>query len=434
MAAITLMAMASKMPFASSFSATTRRITPSIIKSSPQSQSTSSISVTKLFMSTEAEAAPSETKPELKTRTRRILSGVQPTGSLHLGNYLGAIRQWVKFQDEECEPIIDEEKGLKIVTENYFCVVDLHAITMPHDPTELEESTLASAALYLAAGIDPKKSKVFIQSHVAAHSELCWLLNCATPMNWLERMIQYKDKSRKAGSEAVGVGLFTYPILMAADILLYQADRVPVGEDQRQHLELARDIVRRWTDMYNKGGAFKKRCKKAGIPSFPTFTEPEAMIVKSGGARVMSLADGTNKMSKSDSNDNSRINVLDPPKVIRNKIKKCKTDEFVGLEWDNPERPEATNLLTLYSAVQPEPRTKEEIMAEVGDMSWGEFKPVLADAIVAHLEPIQTRYKEIREDEEYLKGVLKEGSDSANEIASKTLNAARVAMGFTARS
>ncbi len=282
-------------------------------------------------------------------------------------------------------------------------------------------------------GIDPAKSKVFIQSHVPAHSELSWLLNCATPMNWLERMIQYKDKSRKAGSESVGVGLFTYPILMAADILLYQADRVPVGEDQRQHLELARDIVRRWTDMYNKGGAFKKRCKKAGIPSFPTFTEPEAMIVKEGGARVMSLTDGTNKMSKSDANDNSRINVLDPPEVIQDKIKKCKTDAFVGLEWDNPERPEATNLLTLYSAVQPEPKTKEEILAEVGHMSWGEFKPVLADAIVAHLEPIQTRYKEIREDEEYLKGVLKEGSDSANEIASKTLNAARVAMGFTPR-
>jgi len=384
-------------------------------------------------MSTDTDAAPSEAPPQLKTRTRRILSGVQPTGSLHLGNYLGAIRQWVNFQDEECEPVIDEEKGLKIVTENYFCVVDLHAITMPHDPTELEESTLASAALYLAAGIDPAKSKVFVQSHVPAHSELSWLLNCATPMNWLERMIQYKDKSSKAGADSVGVGLFTYPILMAADILLYQADRVPVGEDQRQHLELARDIVRRFTDLYNKGGAFKKRCKKAGIPSFNTFTEPEAMIVKEGGARVMSLSDGTNKMSKSEPNDNSRINVLDPPKLIRNKIKKCKTDEFVGLEWGNPDRPESTNLLTIYSAVQPEPKTKEEILAEVGHMSWGEFKPVLADAIIAHLEPIQTRYKEIREDETYLKEVLKEGSDSANEIASKTLNSAKVAMGFVAR-
>lgn len=251
-------------------------------------------------------------------------------------------------------------------------------------------------------------------------------------MNWLERMIQFKDKARKAGTESVGVGLFTYPVLMAADILLYQADRVPVGEDQRQHLELARDIVRRWTDLYNKGGPFKKRCKKAGIPSFPTFTEPEAMIVKSGGARIMSLSDGTNKMSKSDANDNSRINVLDPPKVIRDKIKKCKTDAMKGLEWDNLERPEATNLLSIYQAVQPG-RTKEDILEEVKDMSWGEFKPVLADAIIAHLEPIQNRYHEIRNDEEYLMGVLKEGSDSANAVANKTLKAARVAMGFVDR-
>lgn len=387
------------------------------------------VSTSSHFMST-ATSAETETDKPMKTRTRRILSGVQPTGSLHLGNYLGAIRQWVEFQDLECEPKIED--GVRIETENFFCVVDLHAITMPHDPKELEESTLSSAALYLAAGIDPKKSKVFIQSHVPAHSELSWLLNCATPMNWLERMIQFKDKARKAGTESVGVGLFTYPVLMAADILLYQADRVPVGEDQRQHLELARDIVRRWTDLYNKGGPFKKRCKKAGIPSFPTFTEPEAMIVKSGGARIMSLSDGTNKMSKSDANDNSRINVLDPPKVIRDKIKKCKTDAVNGLEWDNPERPEATNLLSIYQAVQPG-RTKEDILEEVKDMSWGEFKPVLADAIIAHLEPIQNRYHEIRNDEEYLMGVLKEGSDSANAVANKTLKAARVAMGFVER-
>jgi len=251
-------------------------------------------------------------------------------------------------------------------------------------------------------------------------------------MNWLERMIQFKDKARKAGTDSVGVGLFTYPILMAADILLYQADRVPVGEDQRQHLELARDIVRRWTDLYNQGGPFKKRCKKAGIPSYPTFTEPEAMIVKEGGARIMSLTDGTSKMSKSDANDNSRINVLDPPKVIRDKIKRCKTDTVVGLEWGNPERPEATNLLSIYQAVQPG-RTKEDIAEEVKDMSWGEFKPLLAEAVVAHLEPIQIRYHEVRGDEEYLMGVLKQGSDSANEIASKTLKAARVAMGFVSR-
>ncbi len=384
-----------------------------------------------LSMSTEATPTTTETveekKGEKKLKTRRILSGVQPTGSLHLGNYLGAIRQWVNMQNED-EP----EEGYQ--TQNFFCVVDLHAITMPHDPMELQESTLASAALYVAAGIDPKISKVFVQSHVPAHSELAWLLNCMTPMNWLERMIQYKDKAKKANSAegaGVGVGLFTYPILMAADILLYRADRVPVGEDQRQHLELARDIVRRFSDLYNKGNAFKKRCKAANIPSFPTFVEPEAMIVKEG-ARVMSLTDGTSKMSKSDPNDNSRINVLDPPDVIRSKIKKCKTDTFAGIEWDNPERPEATNLLTIYLAVQPD-RTKEDIIEEVKDMTWGDFKPKLADAIIAHLEPIQTKYYEVREDKDYLNGILKDGADSANAIASQTLESARVAMGFTPR-
>lgn len=297
-------------------------------------------------------------------------------------------------------------------------------------PGDLEESTLASAALYIAAGIDPARSRVFVQSHVSAHAELAWLLNCATPMNWLERMIQYKDKSSKAGAESVGVGLFTYPILMAADILLYQADRVPVGEDQRQHLELARDIVRRFNGEYCRGGPYKKRCKRAGIPSYPAFTEPEAMIVKAGGARVMSLADGTKKMSKSDPADGSRINVLDPPKVIRDKIKRCKTDALPGVEWDNPERPESTNLLNIYSAVQPD-RSREDILEEVKDMKWGDFKPVLAEAIVAHLEPIQKRYAEVRADEEYLRSVLKEGADAADEIAQRTLKAAKVSMGFS---
>mmetsp|Transcript_16343 Transcript_16343/g.35499 ORF Transcript_16343/g.35499 Transcript_16343/m.35499 type:complete len:446 (-) Transcript_16343:45-1382(-) len=389
-----------------------------------------------VFMSTETapndnvvlESSPaSETKK--KIRTRRILSGVQPTGSLHLGNYLGAIRQWVEFQNNSMEPY--EEDGIEYRTENFFCVVDLHAITMPQDPKELQESTLASAALYLAAGIDPEKSKVFVQSHVPAHTELAWLLSCITPMNWLERMIQFKDKAKKQGTDAVGVGLFTYPILMAADILLYQADRVPVGEDQRQHLELARDIVRRFNGEYCKGGQFKKRCKASGIPSRPTFTEPEAMIVKQG-ARIMSLTDGTSKMSKSDPNDASRINVLDPPDVIRAKIKKCKTDAEKGIEWDNPSRPEASNLLSIYSAVQPG-RSREAIIEEVSDLSWGEFKPLLADAVVSHLEPIQKKYASVREDEKYLEGVLRDGADAADDIASKTLEAARVAMGFVPR-
>ncbi|GKY91837.1 hypothetical protein MPSEU_000155300 [Mayamaea pseudoterrestris] len=392
------------------------------------------------FMSETASAAAAapvkaaESSASKPLKIRRILSGVQPTGSLHLGNYLGAIRQWVDFQnnvyekDSMEETAADSEELAPIKTENFFCVVDLHAITMPQDPSELAESTLASAALYLAAGIDPKKSRVFVQSHVPAHTELAWLLSCMTPLNWLERMIQFKEKARKGG-ESVGTGLLTYPVLMASDILLYQASQVPVGEDQRQHLELARDIARRFHDLYNKGNAFKKRCKAAGISSRPTFVEPNAMIVETG-ARVMSLTDGNSKMSKSDPNDKSRINLLDPPDLIRSKVKRCKTDALQGLEWDNPERPEATNLLNIYQAVQPVPTTREQVLERVGHMSWGEFKPALADAIVDHLSPIQEKYHAIRKDEAYLRQVLAEGAGSANEIASQTLAAARIAMGF----
>lgn len=401
-------------------------------------------------------------------QTRRILSGVQPTGSLHLGNYLGAIKQWVDFQNtgvfagaktpSSSNEIMEGEA--EIINENFFCVVDMHAITVPQNPSELEENSLASAALYIAAGIDPTKSKIFIQSHVSAHAELAWILNCITPMNWLERMIQYKDKAAAGTTTNVGVGLFTYPVLMAADILLYQADRVPVGEDQRQHLELARDIVRRFNNDYCKGNAYKTRCKKAGVSSRPVFTEPEAMIISSssssssededdgssidgnnnhntggvgGVARVMSLTDGTSKMSKSDPADNSRINILDSPEVIRDKIKRCKTDSIAGgLTWDDPNRPEATNLLNIYAAVQPH-RTKEDIMAEVQGMKWGEFKPKLADAIVEHLQPIQRRYAEVRADETYLRTVLNDGAIAAEQIAQQTLLAAKVAMGFTIR-
>ena len=277
-------------------------------------------------------------------------------------------------------------------------------------------------------GIDPTKSKIFVQSHVPAHSELAWLLNCITPMGWLERMIQFKEKAKKQG-ESVGVGLFSYPILMAADIMLYQSTKVPVGEDQRQHLELTRDIVRRFNDLFCKGNQYKKRCKAAGVPSRPVFVEPDAIILKEG-ARVMSLTDGSSKMSKSDPSDASRINVLDDPKTIRDKIKRCKTDAIPGIEWDNPDRPEATNLLNIYSAVQPTKRTKEEILKEVGEMTWGEFKPVIADAIVNHLTPIQDRYYEVRNDPDALNEILKQGADAANEVAERTLLNTKVAMGF----
>jgi tryptophanyl-tRNA synthetase len=204
---------------------------------------------------------------------------------------------------------------------------------------------------------------------------------------------------------------------------------VPVGEDQRQHLELARDICRRFHDVFCKGSPYKRRCRAAGIPSRPVFVEPSAMIVKQGGARIMSLADGTSKMSKSDPNDASRINVLDPPDVIRAKIRRCKTDAMVGLEWDNPGRPEAANLLNIYAAVQPG-RSRESILDEVRDLSWAEFKPRLADAVADHLAPIQERYRRVREDDAYLRGVLADGARAADAVASRTLRAARVAMGF----
>jgi tryptophanyl-tRNA synthetase len=241
-------------------------------------------------------------------------------------------------------------------------------------------------------------------------------------------MIQFKEKAKKQG-ESVGTGLLTYPVLMAADILLYQADQVPVGEDQRQHLELARDIARRFHDLYCKGNAYKNRCKAAGVAARPVFVEPSAMFVTTGANRVMSLTDGSSKMSKSDPNDASRINVLDPPDVIRGKIKRCKTDAIAGIEWDNPERPEATNLLNIYHAVQPN-QSKDDVLEQVRDMTWGEFKPLLAEAIVEHLRPIQERYAAIRKDDEALKRILQDGAASANEIASRTLDASKIAMGF----
>jgi len=337
---------------------------------------------------------------------KRVLSGVQPTGVLHLGNYLGAIRQWVKNQEEY---------------DNYFCVVDLHAITAPHTPKELTKDTYRTAALYLASGIDPERSKVFVQSHVTAHAELAWLLNCATPMGWLERMIQFKEKKAKqeassSDGESVGVGLFGYPVLMAADILLYQAQLVPVGEDQRQHLELTRDIARRFNDQY-----CKNKQKK-------TFVEPEALIQKSN-ARVMSLQDGTSKMSKSAENDASRINLLDTPDEIARKIKRCKTDSTKGVMYAD-DRPEANNLLGIYEAMTG--MTREQVAAEAETWAgWGTFKPLLTEATIAHLEPLQQRYKEIITEEAYLTKILTEGAEAADEVASRTLANAKRSMGFT---
>ncbi len=330
---------------------------------------------------------------------QRVLSGVQPTGNLHLGNYLGAIRNWVEIQDQY---------------DNYFCVVDLHAITVPQDPKTLASNSYTLAGLYLACGLDLNYSTIFIQSHIPAHSELTWLFNCITPLNWLEDMIQFKEKAVKQG-ENVSVGLLDYPVLMAADILLYQADKVPVGEDQKQHLELTRDIVNRLNHQFGK-------------PDKPILKLPEPLIRKEG-ARVMSLTDGTKKMSKSDPSELSRINLLDPPDEITKKIKKCKTDPVRGLEFDNPERPECNNLLTLYMLLSG--KTKQEVATECQDMGWGKFKPLLTETTINALKPIQDKYQAIMDDKGYLESVLREGREKAEVVAQETLAQVKAALGFS---
>ena len=328
---------------------------------------------------------------------QRVLSGVQPTGNLHIGNYLGAIRNWVEGQKEY---------------DNFFCVVDLHAITVPHNPATLATDTYTIAALYLACGIDLNYSTIFVQSHISAHSELTWFLNCITPLNWLTDMIQFKEKAIKQG-ENVGTGLLDYPVLMAADILLYNADKVPVGEDQKQHLELTRDIAVRFNHQFGQGETILK------LPN---------PLIRKEGARVMSLTDGTSKMSKSDPSELSRINLLDPPDVITKKIKRCKTDAVKGLEFDNPERPECNNLLTLYGLFSD--KTKEEVITECQDMGWGKFKPLLTEATIAALTPIQTKYKAVMDDKGYLESVLAEGKEKAGAIANQTLEKVKKALGY----
>jgi tryptophanyl-tRNA synthetase len=334
----------------------------------------------------------------------RVLSGVQPTGALHLGNWLGAIRNWVDLQRAH---------------DTFFCVVDLHAITVPHAPDLLAEHSLTTAALYLACGIDPDASTVFVQSHVSAHSELCWLLNCVTPLNWLERMIQFKEKALKQGDN-VSAGLLDYPVLMAADILLYDADLVPVGEDQKQHLELARDIAQQRINARFGG-------KDAVGEPVPVLKVPEPLILQEG-ARVMSLTDGRNKMSKSDPNEASRITLLDPPELIQKKIKKAKTDPVMGLEFGNPERPEADNLLGLYALTSG--RGREAVASECAGMGWGAFKPLLTESVVEALRPIQERYGAWRREETELRQVLATGRQRAASVAEATLERVRDVMGF----
>jgi tryptophanyl-tRNA synthetase len=313
----------------------------------------------------------------------RIFSGAQPTGSLHIGNYLGALKNWVALQDEY---------------EAFYCIVNLHAITLPQDPATLRQKTLDLARVYLAAGVDPAKAPVFIQSDVPEHAELTWVLSCLSRMGELERMTQFKDKAGKGGRERAAVGLLTYPVLMAADILLYQADLVPVGQDQKQHLELTRDLAERFNRDFGE-----------------TFKVPEPYIPRSG-ASVKSLQDPAKKMSKSDENPNGSIFLLDDADAITRKIRKAVTDSGTDITFDESRRA-ITNLLTIYHLLTG--RSEEACVEHFRGRGYGEFKNELAEAVIEFLRPFQKRFAEI--DDGMLRSALQTGAEQARAIASRTL-------------
>ena len=327
----------------------------------------------------------------------RIFSGVQPTGNLHLGNYLGAIRNWVKLQkDYDC----------------IFCIVDLHALTLPQNPDELRKHTREVTAAYVAAGIDPDACTIFNQSTVPGHSELAWLLGTLTPLGWLNRMTQFKEKAGKQKDNA-GLGLYAYPVLMAADILLYKATHVPVGEDQKQHLELARDIA----------GAFNRRFETEYFPL------PEPQILGEA-TRVMSLRDGSKKMSKSDESDYSRLNMTDDADTIAQKVRKARTDpeplpsEVAGLEG----RPEADNLVTIFATLAG--RSRADVLGEFGGKLFSEFKGALVDLAVATLGPIGAEMRRLTADTAYVDAILKRGAERAGEIGARHMNEVKDIMGL----
>lgn len=328
-----------------------------------------------------------------------VLSGCQPSGELTIGNYLGAIKQWANMQDDhEC----------------YYMLVNQHAITVRPNPEALRKATLDGLALYLACGVDPSKSTIFIQSHVPEHSQLNWVLNCYTQMGELNRMTQYKDKSQKSEAN-MNSGLFTYPVLMAADILLYRADTVPVGEDQKQHLELARDIATRFNNLHGE-----------------IFTVPNPYIPEQG-ARVMSLLEPTKKMSKSDDNPGNFIGLLEDPKVISKKIKRAVTDsdEQANIFYNLTEKPGVSNLLSLLSCATG--HSIEQLVPQYEDKMYGHLKGDVAEAIVAMLEPIQTKYHQYREDQAFLTQVMREGAEKASARASKVLVSVYDAVGLIPR-
>ena len=325
-----------------------------------------------------------------------IFSGVQPSGTLTLGNYLGALKNWAELQEDyRC----------------YYCVVDMHAITVRQDPAELRRRTLDVAALYMAAGIDPKKSVIYVQSHVPQHAELGWVLNCFTYLGELSRMTQYKDKAAKH-QDNLNSGLFTYPVLMAADILLYQADLVPVGSDQKQHVELTRDLAIRFNNLYGD-----------------VFTVPEPYIGKAG-ARIMSLQEPTSKMSKSDPNPNGYISILDDADTIRRKVKRAVTDSDGEIRL-SPDKPGVSNLLAIYAACRGV--TPEQAEAEFAGMGYGALKDGVSEAVIAELAPLQEKYRAIRGDKGYLEGVLRENAEIASRAATKTLRKVHKKVGFLAR-
>jgi tryptophanyl-tRNA synthetase len=325
-------------------------------------------------------------------RRRRVFSGIQPSGHIHIGNYLGAITQWVASQD---------------AYDNVFCIVDLHAITVPQDPAMLRNKTRELAGLYLACGIDPAKSAVFVQSHLPEHSELTWLLNCVTPVGWLERMTQYKSKGEK--QESVGMGLLDYPVLMAADILLYDTDLVPVGDDQKQHVELTRDIAGRFNHHYGE-----------------VFVVPE-VVIRPSAARVMGLDDPTAKMSKSETSQHHAIGLLDPPDLIRKAIMRAVTDTGSETRFEHAS-PGVSNLLQIYEVLTGEDRAAIEARFE--GQGYGTLKRTVADAVLATLEPIQARYRTYAEDPAALDAILAEGAERVRPLAAGTLARARAALGF----
>lgn len=331
------------------------------------------------------------------TATKRIFSGVQPTGNLHLGNYLGAIRNWARLQDEyEC----------------LYCVVDLHAITQPQDPAALRASTREVTASLIASGIDPQGSIIFNQSQVSAHAELAWIFNCVAKLGWLNRMTQFKDKAGK-NRERASAGLYIYPVLMAADILAYKATHVPVGEDQKQHLELTRDIAGSFNETY-------------GVECFP-LTEP---LIFGEATRVMNLRDGTKKMSKSDESDFTRINLTDDADLIAQKIRKARTDPLPlpGNARDLVERPEANNLIGIYAALADIDR--DAVCAQFDGAQFSEFKNELADLAIAKLSPITAEMRRLLDDPSHIDAVLHDGVARADAMAAPILREVQDIVGF----